>query len=103
MGHGSETKGKFYGQRNHGAYGIYHFCFSFSNLFPIKSHSPIAKDRQINAVKAVSICFTCLEPVTVKVPKSEAVRPVLSSPNCRQDPQQSLPSCYFAGAWTNSS
>lgn len=59
--------------RKHGAYGIYHFCFGFSNLFPVKSLSPIAKDRQINAVKAVSICFTCLEPVTVKVPRYEAV------------------------------
>lgn len=44
--------------RNHGACGIYHFCFS--NLLPVKSLSPIAKDRQINAVKVVRVVFVSL-------------------------------------------
>lgn len=38
--------------RNHGACVIYHFCLGFSCLFPVKNLCPIAKDRQINAVKS---------------------------------------------------
>lgn len=105
MGRGSETKGKFYGQRKHGAYGIYHFCFSFSNLFPIKSHSPIAKDRQINAVKAVRVAFVSLacSQLQWRCPGLKQWDLSWALQAAGGTPWQSLPSCCFAGAWTNSS
>lgn len=48
--------------RNHGAYVIYHFCFNFDNLFPVKCLCRIARDRQINAIKNSEggICFAYL-------------------------------------------
>lgn len=66
--------------RNYKAFRIYHFCFGFSNLFPVKVSPPLlGQADKCSKISEGSICFTCLEPATV------SMRAVLSSPDCRLD------------------
>lgn len=83
--------------RNHGAYVIYHFCFSFNNLFPVKCLRRLARDRRYTQLKTARVAFvspTCSHLQQrcpgLKQLHGSCVRPVPSTRNCRLDHPGSL-------------
>lgn len=73
--------------RNHGAYVIYHFCFSLNNLFPVKLLCHIARNRIINTIKNRQVFEALVSPTCSHLqwrwPCLSSLRPVWGTQICR--------------------